>query len=114
MRKLKDILAEQERADRDDRDLRSRSDARRERKQAEAALADLAKRLVALRDRQLDKLELPEALLDAVLEARAIRSARARDRAIRVVRRELRSGDFEAIAGELDELEPPRRKGRGR
>ena len=101
MRKLKDILREQAKADQDDRDLRSRTDARRERKQAEAALADLARRLVELTERRLAGLELPEPLLDAVREARAIRSARARDRAIRVVRRELREGDAESVEEQL-------------
>jgi ribosome-associated protein len=101
MRKLKDILREQAKADRDDRDLHSRTDARRERKRSEAALADLARRLVGLTERQLSALALPEPLLDAVREARAIRSARARDRATRVVRRELRQGDAESIEEQL-------------
>jgi ribosome-associated protein len=100
-RKLTDILAERAKAEADDRDLRSRTDARLERKHSEAALADLARAMVAVNDRQLALLELPEALLDAVLEARAIRSPRARDRALRVVRRELRAGDSAAIQARL-------------
>jgi hypothetical protein len=45
MRKLKDILEEQNRPD--DRDLRSRGDMRREQRQAEERLADLAERLAS-------------------------------------------------------------------
>jgi ribosomal 50S subunit-associated protein YjgA (DUF615 family) len=66
--------------------------------------------MVAINDRQLAALELPEALLDAVLEARAIRSPRARDRALRVVRRELRAGDSEAIQARLAAVDPGRRR----
>lgn len=108
MRKLSDILAEQARAQQDDRDLRSRSDARRERKQSEAALAALARELVDATDRQLAKLALPEPLRDAVAEARAIRSPAARARALRVVRKALRGGDPEAVEAQLDEVNPGR------
>jgi len=110
VRKLTDILAEQAKAEADDRDLRSRTDARLERKHTEAALADLAWAMVAVNDRQLAKLDLPEALLDAVLEARAVRSPRARDRALRVVRRELRAGDSAAIQARLAAVDPGRKR----
>ncbi len=112
MRKLKDILAEQAKAEQDDRDLRSRTDARHERKRTENALADLARQLVALSDRQLAGLDLPERLRNAVGEARAIRSARARDRAIRVVRKELRNGDADSIEAQLGALGTGRKRPR--
>ena len=109
-RKLTDILAERAKAEADDRDLRSRTDARLERKHSEADLADLAQAVVSVSDRQLALLELPEALLDAVLEARAIRSPRARDRALRVVRRELRAGDSAAVRARLEVVDPGRKR----
>ena len=115
VRKLSDILAERAKAETDDRDLRSRSDARLERKRSEAALAELARVMLEINERQLAKLELPEALHDAVVEARAMRSPRARDRALRVVRKELRAGDAAAIEARLGEVDPGRKRpGRGR
>jgi ribosomal 50S subunit-associated protein YjgA (DUF615 family) len=103
-------MAEQAKAQEDDRDLRSRTDARLERKHSEASLAELARALVEVSDRQLAKLELPEALLDAVRETRAIRSAGARNRALRVVRKELRGGDAAAIQEQLAEVDPGRKR----
>jgi ribosome-associated protein len=104
VRNLSDVLAEQRKANEDDRDLRSRSDARRERKQKEAAWADLGEALVNLSARQLEQIALPEGLLDAVLEARRIASPAARARALRLVRRELRSGDEAVIAALTERL----------
>jgi ribosome-associated protein len=98
VRNLTDVLAAQRKCDEDDRDLRSRSDARRERKEREAAWADLGEALVSLSARQLEQLALPEGLLDAVLEARRITSPAARARALRLVRREMRDGDEAVIA----------------
>jgi len=65
---------------------------------------------VEVSERQLGKLELPEALLDAVLETRAIRSASARNRALRVIRKELRGGDPAAIQDRLAEIDPGRKR----
>jgi ribosomal 50S subunit-associated protein YjgA (DUF615 family) len=101
VRKLTDILAEQAKAEADDRDLRSRSDARRERKQSEAELVVLGRQLVEASDRQLDKLDLPEGLREVLAETRAIRSPSARKRALRLVRRELRDADASAIRAKL-------------
>ncbi len=108
VRSLTDILAEQRKRDEDDRDLRSRSDARRERKEREAAWVALAEALVSLSERRLEELALPEGLQDAVLEARAIRSPAARMRALRLVRRELRDCD-EAVTAPLAERLRPRK-----
>jgi len=101
VRKLTDILAEQAKAEADERELRSRTDAKLERKQNEAALEALARKLVVLSERQLARLELPEELGIAVAEARAVRSPVARNRALRVVRRELRARDAAAIGARL-------------
>ncbi len=109
VRKLSDVLAERQKQDQDDRDLRSRSDARRERKRIEAESAGLAEALVDLPGRQLEKLELPPELLDAVLEARRIVSPVARKRALRLVRRELRAGDGASIEARLARVREPNR-----
>jgi ribosome-associated protein len=86
----------------DPRDLRSRTDERRERKTSETKLFELAQTLVGLSERSLAKLELDEALLDAVHDARLITSPAARNRALRVVRATLRNLDAEAIAKRLE------------
>ena len=77
----------------DPRDLRSRSDARRERKQSEAQLMALAEQLVSLSERMLSKVQLPESLLEVVQRTRSIQSPQARNRALRALRIELRSLD---------------------
>jgi len=108
VRSLTDVLAAQRKCDEDDRDLRSRSDARRERKRREAAFAELGEALVNLSPRRLEQFALPEGLRDAVLEARAITSPAARMRALRLVRRELRACD-EAVTTVLTErIRPPK------
>lgn len=105
MRKLDDILAEQNRPD--DRDLRSRTDARKERKSEEESLAHLAEELVDLAPQRLSALELPEEVLGAVLEAQRISSAAARNRQLRVVRRTLRENDSAAIRQRMEALVHP-------
>jgi ribosomal 50S subunit-associated protein YjgA (DUF615 family) len=106
VRSLTDILAAQRKCEEDDRDLRSRSDARRERKQREAAWAELGEALVKLSPRRLEQLALPEGLHEAVLEARAIKSPVARTRALRLVRRELRSCDEAVTVLLTEQLRP--------
>jgi ribosome-associated protein len=90
--------------------LRSRTDARRERKESEEALMRLAKALVDLPQRSLDKLALPESVLDVVVRARLVRDPAPKNRALRLVRIALRDGDSAAIAQALDEVHEPRRK----
>jgi ribosome-associated protein len=85
----------------DAEDLRSRTDERKDRLRAEQDLMDLAQRLVELAERSLGKLELPDDLLDAIRNARAIRSPPARKRALRVVRTALRDGDAQRIKKQL-------------
>jgi ribosomal 50S subunit-associated protein YjgA (DUF615 family) len=106
VRSLTDILAAQRKCEEDDRDLRSRSDARRERKRREAGWAELGEALVNLSLRRLEQCALPEGLRDAVLEARAIRSPAARMRALRLVRRELRACDEAVTALLTEQLRP--------
>lgn len=90
MRTLADRQREREKAEADDRDLTSRTDRRREESSRETALKRLARRLVELKAPKLQGLGLAEELLDAIQEARAIRSPNARNRQIGVVRQHLR------------------------
>jgi ribosomal 50S subunit-associated protein YjgA (DUF615 family) len=101
VRKLADVLAERARQAEDDRELRSRSDIRRERKAVEETLIQLAKDLIECTPRQLGKLVLPELVLEAVVEAQRMKSAAARGRAERLVRRHLRDEDTDAIRAQL-------------
>ncbi len=110
MRRLAAFLADQEKRALDDRELVSRSDLRKERKESENAFAELALALCDCSDRQFKRLELPEALRNIVLEARNIESPAARDRALRLVRRELRNGDAETARRQLDDLNKPKVK----
>jgi ribosome-associated protein len=87
-----------------DEELRSRTDERRDNRKLEAACEALAKKLVELGPKQLKKLELPEPVLAAVFDARAIESVPARLRALKVVRKELRDADVAAIGERLERL----------
>jgi ribosome-associated protein len=91
----------------DDPRLRSRGDARRKRKSDEEQLAALATALVGLSRKQRAKLALAETLQDAVEEATRFPSHSARARQLRIVRRELRSGDHVAVAAAVDQLLNP-------
>lgn len=88
----------------EDDDLRSRTEERRARKAREDALARLARELVELAERKLEQLELDDETLDAIREARAIRSHIARNRQLRIVRSVLRDADWAAIRVRLDTL----------
>lgn len=106
MRKLSDRLREE--AKEDPRDLSSRTDARREQRESEDALTELATRLTELGKKHFARLSLPEYLAIAVVEARRITSPPALERQLRVVRRVLRGLDIAPILAALDELEHPR------
>ncbi|RLB61182.1 MAG: hypothetical protein DRI90_11965 [Deltaproteobacteria bacterium] len=93
--------------DKDDSDLRSRGDVTRERKANEKRLATLATTLAGLSRKQLNKLVLDESLADAVDEAHRIQKHGARDRQLRIVRRELRGSDSTAIGAAVDDLINP-------
>lgn len=105
MRKLEDLLAEQNRPD--DRDLRSRTDAKNEEKRRELALSRLAEQLCELSPGALGKLELPEELRERVLEAHRITSASARKRQLRLVRRLLREQDADEVMRRVEALSRP-------
>jgi len=92
------------RTEEEEEDLTSRSDIRRARRTREDALAQLAKEITELSKRNLERLGLPESVLEAVYEARAITSLRARGRQLRVVRGTLRAADWPAIRVRLDAM----------
>lgn len=109
MRKLSDIFAERARAQEDDRDTRSRSDARTERLTEAERLLRLARELCELSDKQLRRLELPELVADAVADARVIDSPPAHARQLKIVRRHLRQVDVDALERALEgEVRPAR------
>lgn len=85
----------------DSPELRSRTDARKERLAREDGLMSLSETLVSSSDAVLGKLELSEALTDAITSARRVRTGSARNRALRQVRSTLRDEDFEAIRRKL-------------
>ena len=88
----------------DEEDLTSRSDARRANREVEQALARLASDLVELPSGWLQKLELPEATLDTVMDARAIQSPPARNRQLRLVRSALRDENWPLVRSRVDAL----------
>jgi ribosome-associated protein len=108
MRSLADRRYEQQRANADDRDLRSRTDAKHERVAEETALMAIAKRLIELKDKRLERLALPEDVLEAVVFARSIQSAPALTRQLRLIRQHLRRLGRHGIEARLNEDPPPR------
>jgi len=84
--------------------LVSRSDVRRANRELEDTLARLSSELVELKPRLLEKLELPEEVLDTVLDTQAISSHAARNRQLRLVRAALRDADWSVIRARLDVL----------
>jgi ribosome-associated protein len=104
MRKLESILAERAHLDADDRDLRSRTDDKEERVAVEEGLSKLGAKLVDTKTAWLEKLDLPEPLLDAIYDAQKIKSPIAKNRQMRIVRRALRSADWQRIQKSLQVL----------
>ena len=88
----------------DSESLRSRTDARRAERELEDTLARLSKALVELSPRNLEKLALPEPVLDSVLDTQTIASHAARNRQLRVVRSALRESDWSLVRARLDSL----------
>jgi ribosome-associated protein len=82
----------------------SRSDARRAERVKEDALARLASDLCGLSAKKLGQLALPEELVDAVSDGRAIPASGARNRQLRRVRVLLRDLDWVQLRGQLDTL----------
>jgi ribosome-associated protein len=104
MRKLESILAERAHLDADDRDLRSRTDDKEERVAIEEGLSKLSAELVQTKDSWLIQLDLSESLQDAIHDAQKIKSPIAKNRQMRIVRRELRSTDWQRIHKALQVL----------
>lgn len=82
----------------------SRGDVRRAERVKEDALARLAADLCKLSAKKLDQLGLPEEVVDAVGDARAITSAPARNRQLRQIRGLLRDQDWVKLRTQLDAL----------
>src|SRR5262249_44344838 len=78
--------------------------SRTQRKRESLALQDLGKELTLLAPVQLAQLELPEQLLEAVLEARSISKFGALRRQLRYIGRLMHDVDSAAIAGKLRAL----------
>jgi ribosomal 50S subunit-associated protein YjgA (DUF615 family) len=91
----------------DPRELRSRTDARKERLAAEEGLMKLSEELVRLGEGLLAKLELPDAVMDSIRNAQRVRAGAPQNRAIRLVRSALRDEDFEAIQKRLGKIHGP-------
>ena len=85
-------------------DLTSRGDLRRANRVVEETLARLTQDLAGLSRRQLGVLELPEAVLDTVTDAQAIKSPPARARQLRLVRIALRTANWDVIAERVRHL----------
>jgi len=91
----------------DDEDLSSRTDARNERRRSEAAWAEFAKTLVTISERHLLRMQLGEELLRVVQDTRRITSPGAKNRALRLVRKELRGLDLQQLRERLEDLSHP-------
>ena len=74
------------------------------RKQQMHELQDLGSELVALGDEQLDALDLPERLRDAVVEARRITKHEARRRQMQYIGKLMRTVDAEPIRAHIASL----------
>jgi ribosome-associated protein len=91
----------------DDEDLTSRTDARTERRRSEEAWAEFAKTLITISERHLLRMQLGEGLLRVVQDTRRITSPGARNRALRLVRQELRGLDLAQLRERLEDLSHP-------
>jgi ribosome-associated protein len=73
------------------------------RKHASHALQDLGEALVALDPRRLQKLDLPERLVDAIVQARGIRAHEGRRRQIQYIGKLMRTIDPEPVQAALED-----------
>jgi ribosome-associated protein len=80
----------------------SRAELRRRTKQDERVLQTLARDLVQASHKMLERLALPEAVAEAVQDARRIHSPQAKQRALRRVRQWLRDEDWRALRMRID------------
>ncbi len=84
-----------------DQEVKSKSQRKRE----VEALQDLGHKLVDLRPGELARADLPDALYDAVREAKKIKSREGRRRQLQYIGRLMREIDAEPIARFIEELE---------
>ncbi|HVY31599.1 MAG TPA: ribosome biogenesis factor YjgA [Polyangiaceae bacterium] len=82
----------------------SRGDVRRAERVKEDALARLSSDLCGVSAKKLAQLELPDEVVDAIGDARAITSAPARNRQLRKIRGLLRDLDWVSLRTRLDTL----------
>jgi ribosome-associated protein len=87
-----------------EREVRSRSEVRRAEAAREEALVRLARDLVAQTPRRLERLGLPEPVLDAIIDAQAIKQAAPLNRQVRTIRVALRDLEWWNIRSRLDAL----------
>jgi ribosome-associated protein len=85
-------------------DLTSRTDKKRANRVVEETLSRLVDDLCGLGSKQLTALDLPEAVLDTVRDAQAIKSIPARKRQLRLVRGALRVVEWSVIRERVSEL----------
>lgn len=104
MRPAPDSTAPESDTDPDTEPLLTRAEARRAEREIEETLARMAKELVELAPRTLERLSLPDLVLDAVLDTQTIKSSIARTRQLRVVRAALRDSDWSPIRARLTAL----------
>ena len=81
--------------------------SRSERKRRAEALQKLGVRLIELRPARLQKLQLPPELLDAVMQARQLRSRAALARQRQYIGRLMRAMDADVVARAQAETDPP-------
>lgn len=108
VRKLESYLAERAKAEADNRILVSRTEERREKQRLESERFELATRLTALKKAHLERVELPEPILEMIAEVRLIQSPPARTRALKRLRAELRDLDLDQLGRQLAALDAPR------
>ncbi len=85
-----------------DADVRSRTSLKRERVNNENALKELVNELIDLNEGTYSSLEVPELVVDALLDARKIKSHGARERHLRLIRARLRDMDWVSLRRRID------------
>jgi ribosome-associated protein len=83
-------------------DRTSRSELRRASKVREEAIARLGRDLAQLSDKNLERLDVPDTVIEAIQVSRVIKSMRALERQLRVVRNRLRDEDWPSLRARLD------------
>ena len=87
----------------DDADAEGLPPSKTRRKHEMHALQDLGEALVALDARRLQKLDLPERLVDAIIQARGIRAHEGRRRQIQYIGKLMRTIDPEPVQAALED-----------